>query len=185
MAMDAIEVLTADHRRVEELFTSFEQAGPRAAKTKRRIVDELIEALSVHASIEETVFYPAVRHADPTLGDQILESLEEHHGAKTFLAELERMAPQAERFDAKVKVLTEQIRHHVAEEESELFPAVRRVFDDDELDSLGEALVHAKEVVPNRPHPHQPDTPPFNVLLGLPVAVADRVIGAARSLLAH
>ncbi len=178
--MDAIELLTADHRTVEDLFSRFESAGPRATTTKRRLVDQMIKELSVHASIEEMLLYPAVRRADAKLSDKVLEALEEHHGAKSFLAELERLPAQAERFDAKTTVLIEQVRHHVKEEEGDLFPAVRKVMSKEELGELGEALEAAKAAAPTRPHPHQPDVPPLNVVFGVPAAVADRAIGAVR-----
>ncbi|MCU4184721.1 hemerythrin domain-containing protein [Acidiferrimicrobium sp. IK] len=183
--MDAIELLTADHQKVETLFSRFEAAGPRATTTKRRLVDQIITELSVHAGIEEMLFYPAVRRADSALGDQVLEALEEHHGAKTFLAELERLPAQAERFDAKVAVLIEQIRHHVKEEEGELFPAVRKVMSKEDLADLGEALENAKATAPTRAHPHQPDVPPFNIVMGLPMAIADRAVGAVRHLVSR
>ena len=180
--MDATELLTADHRKVEALFSRFEKAGPRATSTKRTLVDDMITELSIHAGIEEMVFYPAVRRADADLGSKVLEALEEHHGAKAFLAELERLPAQAERFDAKVTVLIEQVRHHVEEEEGELFPAVRKVMSAEDLDALGVALEDARATAPTRPHPHQPDVPPLNVILGLPIAVADRALGAVRHL---
>src|SRR5437016_6282138 len=120
--MDAITLLKQDHKRVEELFRRFEKAGDRAHKTKRKLVDRMIEDLSVHASIEETVFYPATREARRETEDQVLESLEEHHLVKVVLAELQRMDPQDERFDAKVTVMIENVRHHVQEEEKDLFP---------------------------------------------------------------
>ncbi|MGH9095258.1 MAG: hemerythrin domain-containing protein [Acidimicrobiales bacterium] len=178
--MDAIAFLTAEHRRVDDLFTQFEQAGPRAHKTKQRLVDSMIEQLSLHAGIEEMVFYPAVRRAQPALEGKVLEALEEHHGAKAFLVELEKLPAQAERFDAKVAVLTEQVRHHVKEEESELFPQVRKAMSKAELDDLAEGLQRARQTAPVRPHPMQADTPPANLLLGLPVAALDRVVGAVR-----
>jgi hemerythrin superfamily protein len=77
--MDAITLLKADHKTVEGLFKKFEKAGDNAFKTKRDLVDKIIEELSVHAAIEEAVFYPAVREADEEIEDDVLESLEEHH----------------------------------------------------------------------------------------------------------
>src|SRR5664279_2345291 len=102
--MDAIALLKADHRKVEDLFTLFEAAGPRANKTKRKIVDAVISELSVHAAIEEQVFYPAVRAARSDLEDDVLEAIEEHHIVKWTLSELENLAPTENNFDAKVTV---------------------------------------------------------------------------------
>ncbi|MDP9301673.1 MAG: hemerythrin domain-containing protein, partial [Actinomycetota bacterium] len=122
--MDAITLLKQDHRAVEDLFKRFEQAGPRAYATKRKIVDRIIRELSIHAAIEEQIFYPAVRESLHETEDQVLESLEEHHLVKVTLAELESADPKDERFDAKVTVLIENVRHHVQEEEGEMFPEV-------------------------------------------------------------
>ncbi len=77
--MDAIALLRQDHREVERLFKQFEKAGPRAHKTRRDLVDKVIKELSVHAAIEEQVFYPAIREAVSETEDTVLESLEEHH----------------------------------------------------------------------------------------------------------
>ena len=111
--MDAITMLKDDHKTVEKLFKDFEQAGERAFVTKRGIVDRIIEELSVHAAVEEQFFYPVTRATVPETEDDALESLEEHHVVKIVLAELETMDPEDERFDAKVNVLIENVRHHV------------------------------------------------------------------------
>src|ERR1700722_494466 len=123
--MDAITQLKADHKAVEALFKRFEKAGDGARAAKGDIADRIIEELSVHAAIEEQVFYPSVRREVEGVEDQVLESLEEHHIAKWVLSELDGMDPSDERFDAKVTVLIESVRHHVEEEEQDLFPAVR------------------------------------------------------------
>src|SRR4051812_15725077 len=120
--MDAITMLKDDHKAVEQLFKRFERAGDNATAEKRRVVDSIIEALSVHAAIEEQLVYPVARATVPKTDDTVLESLEEHHVVKLVLAELERMPADDERFDAKVTVLIENVRHHVKEEENEFFP---------------------------------------------------------------
>src|SRR4051794_36096635 len=119
---DAIAVLTEDHRRVEDLFARFEKTGDGALKRRQDLVERITEALSMHASIEEDIFYPAARRFVAAAGDDVLEALEEHHLVKTTLAELESMDPSNERYRAKVTVLIENVRHHVEEEEGELFP---------------------------------------------------------------
>ena len=178
--MDAITMLREDHREVEKLFKRFEKAGPNAHKTKRDLVDRIVEALSVHAAIEEQSFYPAVREAAPEVEDTVLESLEEHHIVKWTLSELDGMDPEHERFDAKVTVLIESVRHHVEEEEQEMFPLVRKAIGRKRLQEIGEAMEQTKKLAPTRPHPRAPDTPPGNVVAGPAAAVVDRVRSAGR-----
>ena len=173
--MDAITLLKNDHHAIEQLFKQFEKAGDRAYVTKRQIVDRIIEELSVHAAAEEQVFYPVARASVPDTEDIALESLEEHHVVKWLLSELADMDPEHERFDAKVSVLIENVRHHVDEEESEFFPKVRAHLGRNDLADLGETLADAKEAAPTRPHPRMPDTPPGNVVAGAITGVVDQV----------
>ena len=174
--MDAITLLRDDHKTVEQLFRRFEKAGDRAYVEKRKIVDRIIEELSVHAAIEEQVFYPVVRATVAADTDDIaLESLEEHHIVKWLLSELVDMDPAAERFDAKVTVLMENVRHHVDEEQDEFFPKVREGLSRTALADLGEALAEAKKSAPTHPHPKAPDTPPGISVAGTIVGVIDRV----------
>ena len=183
--MDAIALLKQDHRTVEELFKKFEALGPRAQKGRRDIVDRVIRELSVHAATEEVIFYPAIREAVGKGGtdDMVLEALEEHHVVKWTLKELETLDPAHERFDAKVSVLMESVRHHVKEEERQLFPQVRKLFDRPRLTELGDAMAQFKKAAPTRPHPKAPDEPPGNVVTGAAAAIADRTLEAGRRLL--
>ena len=162
--MDAIAMLKTDHAEVEKLFKRFEKLGPRAKKTKGDIADKVVAALSQHAVIEEQVLYPTVRERLPDEDELVLEALEEHHVAKWLLSELHDLTPDDERFDAKFTVLAENVRHHVKEEEGELFPRLRKEFTKGELDELGAALAAAKKVAPTKPHPRAPDEPPGNVV---------------------
>jgi hemerythrin superfamily protein len=173
--MDAITLLKKDHQTIERLFKQFEKAGDRAYVTKRGIVDRIVEELSVHAAAEEQVFYPVARGSVPETEDITLESLEEHHVVKLLLSELTDMDPAHERFDAKVSVLMENVRHHVHEEETEFFPKVRAQLGRNDLADLGEALADAKKAAPTRPHPRMPDTPPGNVVIGAAMGVVDQV----------
>lgn len=172
---DAITMLKDDHKAVEQLFKRFEKAGGRAYVEKRATVDRIVEALSVHAAIEEQVFYPVIRATVPETEDQTLESLEEHHIVKWVLSELDSMSPEDERFVAKVTVLIENVRHHVKEEEQDLFPMVRKELGRDSLSDLGELMGEAKKAAPTHPHPRTPDTPPGNLVMGTAAGVADRV----------
>ncbi len=158
--MDAITLLKDDHKTVEKLFKQFEKLGPNGDATKKRqLVHQMIEELAVHAHIEEQIFYPAVRSEEPDEEEQVLEALEEHHIVKWTLSELEGMDPQDERFFAKVTVLAESVRHHVKEEEGEMFPEVRKALGRKRLQELGEQLQQAKSAAPTKPQPQAADTP--------------------------
>ena len=124
----------------------------------------MIAALSRHAVIEEQVLYPAVRAQLPDETDTVLEVLEEHHVAKWLLSELDRMTPDDERFTAKFTVLAESVRHHVQEEEGEMFPKLRKSFSKRQLDELGESRATAKKTASTKPHPRAPDEPPANLI---------------------
>jgi hemerythrin superfamily protein len=150
---DAIVLLKNDHKQVEKLFKQFQKLGDDAKQTKRQVVDEIIEALSVHAAIEEQHFYPTVREHITDLEDEVLEALEEHHIVKWTLSELKDLPVDNERFDAKVTVLIESVRHHVEEEEQEMFPAVREAMGRKALTELGAVLEQAKAAAPTEPYP--------------------------------
>lgn len=181
LAMDAITLLKQDHKAVEALFKKFEKAGPNAHKTRRNLAEEIIRELSVHAAIEEQFFYPAIRDSVPDVESTVLESLEEHHLVKLVAAELDRMEPDHERFVAKMTVLIESVRHHVKEEEQEMFPEVRKAMGRKALGELGDRMEEGKKTAVTRPHPRLPDTPPGNVLAGAAAAAADRARDAVRS----
>jgi hemerythrin-like domain-containing protein len=180
--MDATALLQRDHEAVEQLFRQFEKLTDRAHKSKEKIVLKVIRELAVHSAVEEMLFYPAVRtaglKADTRAGGQasetVLESLEEHHIVKWTLSELETMKPDDERYDAKMKVLMESVRHHVKEEQDELFPKARRLLGQKVLQELGTRMEKAKKLAPTRPHPRAPDQPPGNMVAGTMAAMMDR-----------
>lgn len=178
--MDAITLLKTDHKAVEKLFKRFEAAGDRAMVLKGDTVRRIVEELSAHAAIEEQIFYPAVRAEVPATSSEVLESLEEHHIVKWLCSELEGMSPEEERFDAKVTVLIESVRHHVGEEESDLFPAVRAALGRKRLGEIGGQLEDAKKTAPTRPHPRAPDTPPANLVAGAASGAADKARDVGR-----
>ncbi|MEY2403849.1 MAG: hypothetical protein QOD38_1400 [Acidimicrobiaceae bacterium] len=178
--MDAITLLKNDHKTVNELFKKFEKAGDSAHKTKAKLVEQIIHELAIHAAIEEVAFYPFIKGVTDDLKDDVLESLEEHHVVKWLLSELEGMNPKDERFDAKVTVLIENVRHHVEEEEQEMFPRVRKMLSRADLQDLGEALANAKKVAPTHPHPKAPDEPPFNTIAAVVSGLIDRARDTGR-----
>ena len=139
----AINRLKADHEEVKKLFARFEEAGDSASKTKKDIVARAIEALKIHASVEEQLFYPALRQEmedEPGLLD---EADEEHHVAKFLIAELEQMKGDEDHWEAKFTVLAENVRHHIKEEEGEIFPKARKTKID--FVALGDQLVKLKD----------------------------------------
>ena len=117
----ALALLKEGHDTVKALFDKFETAETRSAKKK--IVQEALAELKVHAAIEEEIFYPAVRK--PVGNDIMNEADEEHHVAKVLIAELEEMDGHEDHYDAKFTVLSENVRHHIKEEESEVFPKAK------------------------------------------------------------
>lgn len=139
---DAIALLKADHRKVEELFESFEKA--RGVERKQTIAKQICTELIVHTIIEEEIFYPACRGA---VEDDLLdEGYVEHDGAKVLIAEILNSEPSEEFYDAKVKVLSEQIEHHVEEEEKRvegMFSQARKAGLD--MDALGEQMALRKQ----------------------------------------
>jgi hemerythrin superfamily protein len=150
--MDAIVLLKEDHKTVEKLFKEFEKTKESATPAKKRqLVDQMIEALTQHAYIEEEIFYPAAWHADKETKEHVLESVEEHHVVVWMLSELMEMKPTEETFDAKVTVLMENVRHHVEEEEKEWFPDVRKSLGRNRLAELGKQMEAAKAKAPQDP----------------------------------
>lgn len=169
---DAVGVLRADHRTIEQLFRRFERA--HGAAERKRLAERMSRALSIHAAVEEQHVYPLLRRRLDGREPEVLVALEEHHLAKLALSELEALGPGDERFDAKAHVLIASVRRHVAEEERELLPALRRALPPEELRDLGETLARAKDAAPTHPHPAAPDQPPANVLGNVGAAVVDR-----------
>ena len=160
MAQDAVALIKADHRRVEQLFREFEEAGDRAYKTKQQLVERMIRELEVHATIEEETYYPAVEAKARKDGKELVaEAVEEHHVVKILLGELASMSAEDEAFDAKVTVLMENVRHHVEEEEQDWFPEVRKGLGRKKLQELGDQLEKAKIDAPRNPRPTAPDEP--------------------------
>ena len=140
--MDAVALLKADHRAVEDLFAQFEKASGDGKKQKLAL--QICAELTVHAKIEEEIFYPACE--GKVEEDLMREAYVEHDGAKVLIAEIEGGAPSDEYYDAKVKVLQEQIEHHVEEEEQRLegmFAQARKAGLD--MDALGVELAARKE----------------------------------------
>lgn len=138
---NAIASLKADHQKVKDLFDQFEKADDRATKTT--IVSEALEELSIHATLEEEIFYPAVRQEIDDEDGVMNEADEEHHVAKVLIAELEDMDGSESHYDAKFTVLAENVRHHIKEEEEDMLPRAQKTEID--FDALGEKMRGRKE----------------------------------------
>ena len=144
-ADDAIKLLTQDHRAVAKLFKSFE--GAKGEDAQQKLAEQICLELKVHAQIEEEIFYPAASRALDDV-EMVEEAIVEHAAAKRLIAEIETMKSGQDFFDAKVKVLQEQIEHHVEEEEKELFPACKKT--DMDLEGLGERMKQRKMELMNQ-----------------------------------
>ncbi|HEX8847216.1 MAG TPA: hemerythrin domain-containing protein [Pyrinomonadaceae bacterium] len=141
--MDAFELLKKDHEKVSGIFEKLEPTTERAEKTREELFTELKKELDLHAKIEEEIFYPAIREARKT-HEITLEGYEEHHVIKTLLAELEELPTTDETWGAKLKVLKENVEHHVEEEEGEMFTGAREVLSSEQIEELGAQMEAAK-----------------------------------------
>lgn len=151
MSTDAIVLLKNDHKEILKAFKQFEQAGDSAHRAKGKIVDRIIELLTVHTYLENEVMYPRVRELLPELEEDVLESYEEHHVADVLVVELSGMKPDDERFTAKTTVLIENVRHHIEEEEQEWFPQVREQLGRKVLNEIGAEMARLRPQAPRRP----------------------------------
>lgn len=140
---DAIQLLLDDHKKVKKLFKEFEKLAKKEdVEGKVEIANQICEELTVHAMIEEEIFYPAARAAIKD-DDMLNEAAVEHATAKDLIAQIQEMSGDDEMYDAKVKVLSEYIDHHVEEEETEMFPKAKKAKMD--FDTLGEQMLERKE----------------------------------------
>jgi hemerythrin-like domain-containing protein len=151
LSTDAIVLLKDEHKLIKKTFSDFEKAGDKAYAEKGKLVDRMIELLTVHTYIENEVMYPRVRELLPEVEDDILESYEEHHVADLLVIELSTMKPDDERFTAKTTVLIENVRHHIEEEEQEWFPKVREGLGRKVLQDLGAQMIESRKKAPKRP----------------------------------
>lgn len=141
--MDAIELLKKDHQTVRDLFKKLENTSETAIKTRESILLKLREELDLHTAIEEKLFYPSLKEEDTT-EDLTYEAYEEHDLVKYELQGLAGDGPGSKEWNAKVKVLKELVEHHVKEEETELFPKVKKAMSKEWLAATGEKIAQAK-----------------------------------------
>jgi iron-sulfur cluster repair protein YtfE (RIC family) len=134
--MDAIQLLKDDHEKMKKLLSEAEQTTEQAVKTREELFTTIKEELTVHETIEEEIFYPALKE-HPKTKEIALEGYEEHHVVDMVIAEIEGVPYDDEKWGAKFKVLKENIAHHIEEEERRMFPTTRAVLTNDELNELG------------------------------------------------
>ena len=140
--MNAITQLVADHEEVERMFKEAETA---ARAKKRELFFDIKAALETHAWIEETIFYPTLQsEGEKQLIELTAEAIQEHISMKCFLGELAAVSSKAARFEPLLTKLIEDVRHHVKEEEGEMFPAVKKLFSDEALETLGAQMENEK-----------------------------------------
>ncbi len=140
-------MLTEDHNKVRALFEKVEKLGDRATSGRRSLFQQIDEELTLHSQLEEKIFYPAFkkRAKKSDEKDEVLEAYEEHAVAKRLIKELEKLEPTDERYKAKLQVLMEAVKHHADEEEKEMFPMARDLFNRKELEEMGERVAAGKE----------------------------------------
>jgi hypothetical protein len=143
IAPDAIALLKDDHAKVSKMFEQYDKLGDKAQVKKLELCRKICTELKIHTEIEEEIFYPATRAALPKEDDLLDEAQVEHDGAKKLIAELDTMEPGDDLFDAKVTVLGQYVKHHVKEEQTDMFPKVRKTKLD--LKELGMRMRFRKE----------------------------------------
>jgi len=141
--MDALTLLKKDHDKVKRLLGELESTTERGVKTRSELFATIKGELTVHEMIEEEIFYPELR-AHPKAKDIVLEGYQEHHVVDLLMSELEALDVTDETWGAKAKVMQENIEHHIEEEEGEMFPKARQVFDRAELADLGKRMATRK-----------------------------------------
>jgi hemerythrin superfamily protein len=171
---DLVEILVHDHREVEELFIELEK-GTGDVKRRRALTSAVIAELVRHSVAEELYLYPTVRRVLPD-GDGLADhEIAEHAQAERLMKRLEGLEPTDAQFERELGELISAIRHHVREEEADLFPRLQAVCTERDLRDLGRRVEFVKKLVPTRPHPDAPDTPPWNAILGPGIGLVDRI----------
>jgi Hemerythrin HHE cation binding domain len=142
--MDALSLLKDDHDKVKKMLQELESTTERGVKTREELFTKVKQELQVHEAIEEEIFYPALKN-HPKTKEIALEAYEEHHVVDMVMAEIEGIAFDDETWGAKFTVMKENLEHHIEEEEGEMFKQAKQVFDQDELDQLGETMMARKQ----------------------------------------
>ncbi|MBV8638319.1 MAG: hemerythrin domain-containing protein [Candidatus Eremiobacteraeota bacterium] len=145
--MDAIKLLKKDHRDVDAMFKEAHGLSDGASVSRRKLFDQIADALELHTQVEEKIFYPAVKDAslrDKEAREEVFEAYEEHDNVKAMIEKLRETDAKDETYKAKLQVLEELVKHHVKEEERSFFPQAQELLGADEIEQLGEQIAQAK-----------------------------------------
>jgi hemerythrin superfamily protein len=174
---DVIEILTHDHREVEQIFTDLESLVGTNDETSRHRRKDLVEQATIelvrHSVAEEAEVYPRVK--ERVSESEAERAKQEHAEAEVTMKRLESLQPGDAMFDQQLSALMLEIREHVAEEEGEMFPHMRSIFTQEELVEMGAKVERVKKMAPTRPHPAAPDEPPGDKILGPVTGMFDRM----------
>lgn len=174
---DVIEILTHDHREVDQMFSELESlqgaTGEPERQRRKDLVDQVTIELVRHSVAEEAEVHPRVK--EKVDAGEAERAKHEHAEAEETLERLEGLEPDDPSFDEALATLMREIREHVAEEEGEMFPRMREVFSQEELVELGDKVESVKKMAPTRPHPSAPNQPPGDKLLGPVAGLFDRM----------
>ena len=183
--MNAIELLETQHRDIDDLFARLER-GAGSDKARQKLFDDLADLLAIHASIEELHFYPAVKAAKTE--EKVEHSLEEHVGIKRKLSLCMATSLSSDKFLERLRALAHEVQHHVGDERNELFPKVRRMFDADQLEALGQEMTSTMAELqkghPRRDVPLQTMAPMPAAALPTQGALSSRIVPHIGRLLA-
>lgn len=148
--MDAITLLKTDHKKVSALLKKVEALGDTAHNSRGKLFAQIDAELEAHAEVEEQIFYPALKaktKRNDEANDEVLEAYEEHANVKSMLGKLKALSPTHETYNAKLQVLSELVKHHVKEEETEMFKQARKLLKKPELEALGKKMDAAKKAL--------------------------------------
>ena len=174
---DVIAILEQDHREVEEMFAELESlrgdSSEEATARRRELTEQVTAELVRHSVAEEVIVYPEVE--DKVSEEEAEHAREEHAEAEETLKRLEKLDPGDPAFDDELSTLMEEVRHHIEDEEGEMFAHMRQVIDAEELRKLGDRVDAFKKVAPTRPHPNVPNQPMARVAAGPAASLFDRM----------
>jgi hemerythrin superfamily protein len=174
---DVIQILTSDHREVEQMFSELASLRGASGEPERSRIKDLADQVTIelvrHSVAEEAEVYPRV--AERVSETEADRAKHEHAEAEETMKRLEKLQPDDPSFDAELQTLMQEVRQHVAEEEGEMFPHLRQIFSQDELVEMGAKVESVKKLAPTRPHPSAPDEPPGDKILGPVTGLLDRL----------